>query len=176
MKTPDDLYAAARRLRIASLTGIVLLVLILAYGVVATLTGKTSPAAGFSFYLGAQSPIAHWAAFATLVVTMTPLGLALWRLAQMLAIIERGEIFSRAMIARFRGFAFFLVAAAGLSMLAPIAMNFFLYAVVGGNVEQLAVRIDGRDVFMLFVSGLLFFVAKLLGEGKRLADDVRQII
>ena len=102
-----------------------------------------------------------------LLVGAALLAAALLQLAAMLRTVERGEPFAAAR--RLRSFALYLF----LAVLSAILLPPLLMLATAG---VLVLSLDSGEVLMLFVSGLLFFVARLLEEAQRVAEDHRQII
>lgn len=111
-----------------------------------------------------------------LVATGVPFALALWELSRMLGRAEQGEIFSQPTIAHLRRFALFVLVTAIISIFLPpiVAIAAALWAAEG--LEHVVVSFEGGDVFILLISALLFFVARLFEEAQRIADENRQIV
>lgn len=111
-----------------------------------------------------------------LVATGVPFALALWELSRMLGRAEQGEIFSQPTIAHLRRFALFVLVTAIISIFLPpiVAIAAALWAAEG--LGHVVVSFEGGDVFILLISALLFFVARLFEEAQRIADENRQIV
>lgn len=105
------------------------------------------------------------------VVILIPAGLlvaALLQLVAMLRVVERGSPFGAA--GRLRGFALRLFQA----LLAALLLPPVLHLVLGTGLARLG--ISSGEALMLLVTGLLFFVARLLVEAQRVADEHRQFV
>ena len=65
-------------------------------------------------------------------------------------------------------------------MLASVLLPPLILLALGARPRPAAQRMTfalaGSDLLMLFVTGLLFFVARLLDEAQRVADDFSQIV
>ena len=107
--------------------------------------------------------------------TMLLLLVALVRLAQMLRLVESGELFSAAVIRHFRGFAFWLLLMALYGFLAPI-----VFTVAAGPREgsphRMAFILDLREVLTLGITLLLFLLAKLLERAREIEAEMREIV
>lgn len=161
---------AARRLRLFTLAGIVLIeaaFLVAAWAVVA---GRGRD---FGHLQVRVDGLPHWPAAAMLLLIGLLVALALLRLVRMLRKVESGAPFGAAR--DLRGFAFYLFASILASMLAPPLIHAGL-ALTGAGGQRVQLAIDNGEALMLLVTGLLFFVARLLDEAQRLADDHSQIV
>ena len=99
---------------------------------------------------------------------------ALLRLTQMLRRIEHGELFSVAVIGRFRGFAFWLLLLALYGLVAPT-----IFALVEGAAHrshQFAFVIDFRQLLTLGITVLLFLLARLLERAREIEAEMREIV
>jgi len=105
-------------------------------------------------------------------VTLVLLVVALVRLTQMLSLIAAGELFSLAVIGRFRSFASWLLLSASVGVLAPIALS--LVAPAGGH--RLAVALDFQKIVMVGITLVLFLLARLLERARGLDEEVRQFV
>lgn len=135
--------------------------------------------AGLALVVGATLaglPTADLPRMILLVATGVPFALALWELSRMLGRAEQGEIFSQPTIAHLRRFALFVLATAIVSICLPPIVAIAAALSAGQGLEQVIVSFDGGDLFVLLVSALLFFVARLFEEGQRIADENRQIV
>jgi hypothetical protein len=174
MEYPGEIGVAARRLRIGALIGLGLVGAVCVYAIVVTLSASASEGP-VRFITGAE-PLAPWADVAVLALTGIPTILALWHLVRMLRDVERGEVFTRATIGELRAFALFVLIGALASMLAPPLLAIATAALDGAERSEVTMTFDSADLFILLVSLLLFFVARLLGEAQRIADEHRQIV
>jgi len=155
---------AARRLRLFTLFGIALAELFILFAAWVLVEGRAADFPALEIRTGGLAP---WPAAGILILFGLLLGLALLKLAAMLRQIEGGAPFASAGL---RGFARYLFLAVLASVLAPP----FVQAATGAARVNLA--LGGGAALMLLVTGLLFFVARLLDEAQRLADDHSQIV
>jgi hypothetical protein len=100
--------------------------------------------------------------------------MALFRLSQMLGRIAAGELFSAVVIARFRGFAWWLLLMALFELLAPVAVG--LAAPSHGPNGHMRLAIDLRDVLTVGITLLLFLLARLLERARLLDEEVREFV
>ena len=120
-----------------------------------------------------DSGLPPWAAAATLLLVGLLVGIALYRLVRMLGRVEAGAPFAAA--GDLRGFAFYLLLAIAASVFVPPLLQLGIAATSGGP-HRLGLNLGDTELLTLLVSGLLFFVARLLDEAQRLADDHSQIV
>ena len=161
---------AARRMRRLTLAGIALLIVATAFAALWPLAGGGAQAGIVQIESLGLPPVP---AALVQLATGSLLVLALVRLAQMLRKVEAGLPFETA--AGLRGFAFYLFLSVLASLLlAPVVQ--LALALSGSWGEGATFEIGSEDVLMLFVTGLLFMVARLLDEAQRVADDASQIV
>ena len=98
---------------------------------------------------------------------------ALFRLTQMLGRIASGEMFSAAVIGRFRSFSFWLLAVALLSVLAPIAGQALRPPAA---VHRIELAVDFREILIVEATLVLFLVARLLERARALDEEMREIV
>ena len=91
----------------------------------------------------------------------------------MLRRVEAGAPFAAA--PQLRGFARFLFLSVLASVLLPPLILLALGTTAPGG-ATVTFALAGSDLLMLFVTGLLYFVARLLDEAQRVADDLSQIV
>jgi hypothetical protein len=163
-ETPPHIRRAARRLRLVALFGIALIELLILFAAWVLAAGR---AADFPALEIRTEGLAPWPAAAILLLFGLLLGLALLRLVAMLRQIEGGAPFAARGL---RGFARYLFLAVLVTVLAPPV----LHAAAGARRVDLS--LGSGAALMLLVTGLLFFVARLLDEAQRLADDHSQIV
>lgn len=163
------LFAAAARLRVATLVCAVLVVLV-------TVTAVLAPYLG----AGAWLPILQtdglpraWAATIALAVAAS-LAVGLVSISQMLACTAHGEMFSVRAVSYFRRFALCLLLAALLQMLLPIVAALLLAWLHPAGAVVLSV--DAGDVLVLLLAIVFYFVSRLLVEASRLDEDNRSIV
>lgn len=176
MILPANLMRSARRLRLVTLAFAGLVLAVMVFGVVATASGATDPARSLSFNFGVRSPEAHAVGLVVMLLIGAPFTFALWKLSCMLACVEQGRDFAGPTIGHLRAFAWWVFVTALASILLPIMANIGLGLVAGATAERLTITVDGGDTFTLLISGLLFFVARLLDEAQAIADENSQIV
>lgn len=166
----------AKTLRYITYAGLALVVAATLQGVLGVLLGQGDATGAIQVATGTEAATPGLPEMIVLVATGVPFALALWELSRMLGRAERGEIFSQLTIAHLRRFALLVLITATVSIcLAPlIAVGGALAS--GRGLEQVVVSFDGGDIFILLVSALLFFVARLFEEAQRIADENRQIV
>jgi len=160
---PASLRRSARRLRLVALFALASVELVILFAAWVLLAGRRDEFAMLTVHDQGMAPLP-----AALVLLLFGLliGLALLRLVAMCRQVEAGVRFpARAL----RGFATWLFLAVLLSVFAPLAG-----ALVHGG--PVVLSLSGGEALMLLVTGLLFFVARLLGEAQALADDHSQIV
>lgn len=175
MKIDDRLARDARRLRRATLLGLIAVLGLLVAGTLQGLLQGSEPA--MLRISSRPDPAARdWLGILVALGTSLPFAMALWQLNLMLACIERGQIFVQPTIAHLRRFALYVLIAAITSILLPPAATVLAGLADGAALSRVTITFDGGDFFILLASGLLFFVVKLLGEAQRLAEDNRMIV
>jgi hypothetical protein len=167
---PLQIRASARRLRYVALAAIVLFELLLLAAIVVLIAGRRGD---YPFLHIADAGLPPWASATTLALVGLLVGIALFRLVRMLARVEAGAPFAAA--GDLRGFAFYLLLAVIASVFVPALLSAGTAAASGGP-HRLAFALGGTELLALLVSALLFFVARLLDEAQRLADDHSQIV
>ena len=161
---------AARRLRWVTLAAIVLIETVMLIAIWALLSGRGTDLGYLQIRSGGLPP---WPAAILVALVGLLVGLALLRLARMLRKVEAGVPFGAA--GDLRGFARYLFLTSLVSILGPPATHVALF-VGGARPHRLELALDNVQMLMLLVAGLLFFVARLLDEAQRLADDHSQIV
>ncbi|HEY0626013.1 MAG TPA: DUF2975 domain-containing protein [Allosphingosinicella sp.] len=158
-----NLARSARRLRLATLfcTAMILLFGLLA-AVVATTGGELAQVRTTG------DPISA-------VATAALFSVALWRLIRMLRRIEGGETFTQGTVSDLRGFSLYTLLAVLASVLLPPMVRLASDLQKGGR-TTLSFDIGGSDLIAILAAALLFFVARLLVEAQRLADENSQIV
>ena len=106
--------------------------------------------------------------------TVLLLLVALFRLTQMLRLIQLGELFSAAVIRRFRGFAFWLMLMAVFSFLAPVLLT--LAEGLATRAHHFAFVLDLRELLTLGITLLLFLLARLLERARQIEAEMQEII
>ena len=163
----QGIVRAARRLR----WGLFVAIAVLALLYVAALFDLQLGVAHVEYRLHELSPaVGRMVGGGTVLLLL----MALWRLTQMLRLIELGELFSVAVISRFRSFALWLLLLALYGLLAPTVFAF---------VEGLAIRthrfalvLDFRQLLTLGITLLLFLLARLLERAREIEAEMQEII
>jgi len=159
---------SARRLRLVTLFATALVELGIAFAAWVLVAGRPQDLPWLAIEAGGLPPVP---AAVVLLLFGLLLGLALLRLVAMLRQIEGGAPFAAAGL---RGFARWLFLAVFVTWLAPPLI--VLVAGDAGGRHHLHLSLDSSEALMLLVTGLLFFVARLLAEAERLADEHSQIV
>lgn len=166
--TSSSIRRSARRLRLATLFATALVELGIALAAWVLIAGKPGDLPWLGIEVGGLHRVP--AAIVLLLFGLL-LGLALLRLVAMLRQIEGGAPFAAAGL---RGFARWLFLAVFVSWLAP-PLIMLAFGDASGR-HTLHLSLDSSEALMLLVTGLLFFVARLLAEAERLADEHSQIV
>jgi hypothetical protein len=168
----DDgrLARSARILRWVTLFGVGLVVAAMAFGCWTLAAGPRS-GGGVTFSVDTDG-LAPVGAGVVLVAAGSLLVLALLQLAAMLRAVEQGAPFRTG--ARLRRFACYLFLSLLVAvLLPPLILWVERIAGAGGRVEF---SMSGEELLMLFVTGLLFFVGRLLEAAQAIAEDHEQIV
>lgn len=164
IQTPPKIARAARRLRLVTLFGIAAIELVILFAAWVVAEGRAADFPMLSIHSGGLAP---GPAALSLLLFGLLFGAALLKLVAMLRRIEGGAPFAAAGL---RGFARYLFLAVLASELAPPLIG----AAMGSG--RIVLMLGSGSALMLLVTGLLFFVARLLDEAQRLADDHSQIV
>lgn len=114
-----------------------------------------------------------WAAgIAALLAALT--AAAMWQLAQMLARIGSGQVFSAEVIRRFRSFCLLFLLVLLVRSVLPAAVALLLALQAGAGPVRLA--FDGGEIITLVIAALLYLVARLFEHAARWEDDSRSIV
>lgn len=167
---PPQIRASARRLRYVAIAAIILFELVLLFAAWVLVAGRRGEFRALAIH---DSGLPPWAAALSLLLFGLLVGIALFRLARMLKRVESGAPFAAA--GDLRGFAFYLLLAVIFSVFVPPLLQLFM-AAGSGAPHRAEFALGGTEFLALLVSGLLFFVARLLDEAQRLADDHSQIV
>jgi hypothetical protein len=167
---PPQIRASARRLRYVALGAIALFELVLLFAIWVLLAGRRDEFPAVQVH---DSGLPPWPAAGTLLLIGVLVGIALFRLVRMLGRVEAGAAFAAA--GDLRGFAFYLLLAVVASVFVPPLLQLAIAAGSGAS-HRVDFVLGGTELLTLLVSGLLFFVARLLDEAQRLADDHSQIV
>ncbi|SEW21562.1 Protein of unknown function [Luteibacter sp. 329MFSha] len=101
--------------------------------------------------------------------------LSLLSLATTLRAVEAGDPFGRSMTRSFRRFALLYLLSVVADLLLPPIMQLSLFVAHGGH-GLITVGFDDGRVLALIVAALLFFIARLFDEARRLEDDNRGFV
>ena len=164
-----NIRRGARRLRLATLAGILVVEALVLLAAWAVLFGRRADVPALRIE---DQGLPAWPTVIALLLIGLFVGLALWRLARMLAKVEAGSPFGAA--ADLRGFALFLLLSVLVSILAPVAAQGI--AAIGDESHRVSLQLGLGELLMLLVTALLFFVARLLDEAQAIADDASQIV
>lgn len=158
------LARAARRLRLVASFATALVELVILFAAWVTLNGTQASFPALQIETGGLAPVPG---AISLILFGLLIGLALLRAIALLRAVEAGQAFPARQL---RGFAFWLFMTV-------------LFGVIGHPLIQLAsgahslvLSLSGGEALTLLLSGLLFFVARLLAEAERLADEHSQIV
>jgi hypothetical protein len=163
-QTPPHLRRAARRLRYVALFVTALVELAILFAAWVTLNGNAAGFPALEIETGGLAPLPG--AIALLLFGLL-VGLAMVRAAGLLRAVEAGQVFPARPL---RGFAFWLF----VTVLFTVVGHPLLQLASGAS--RLVLSLGGGEALMLLLTGLLFFVARLLDEAQRLADDHSQIV
>ena len=163
-ETPPQLRRAARRLRLVVLFATALIELLILFAAWVTLSGNAANFPAFDIRTGDLPPVPG--AISLLLFGLL-IGLALFRAVALLRAVEAGQVFPARPL---RGFALYLFLTVLFAVIGPP----LLQLASGGH--RLVLSLGGGEALMLLLTGLLFFVARLLDEAQRLADDHSQIV
>ena len=163
----DAIARSAARLRLAVLVTMVFV----AAAYVAGRLGLTAGAIRFEARSSAGGGVVGQQIADCLVIL---LGVALWRLTQMLRAIAAGDLFSVRVVGAFRSFAFWLLLMALLGIIAPLLLE--LFRTQTGPVHRFAFQLELRDLLALGVTLILFLVARLLERARQIEDEMREIV
>ena len=106
-------------------------------------------------------------------VTLLLLLVALYQLTRMLGRVAGGELFSAAVVSRFRSFAFWLLLMALFSLVAPPLAQLMQHSAGGPRLELI---IDFREVLTLGVTLVLFLLARLLERARAIDEENREFV
>ncbi|HYD13747.1 MAG TPA: hypothetical protein VEC11_12940 [Allosphingosinicella sp.] len=163
-ETPPKLRRAARRLRLVATFATALVELLILFAAWVTLNGNAASFPAMTIETGGLAPLPG---AVSLLVFGLLVGLALFRAIALLRAVEAGEAFPARPL---RGFALWLF----LTVLFGVVGHPLLQLASGA--PRLVLSLSGNQALMLLLTGLLFFVARLLDEARRLADEHSQIV
>ena len=165
---PLKTRSTARVMRLITLFAIALLMVVTAFAAWASVAGTPSfDPVDVRIDAGG---LVGWPAAIVLLATSALLAIALSYIVAMLRRVESGAPFAAAR--QLRGFARYLF----LAVLASVLLPPLVQLALGPPDQRVMFTLAGSDLLMLFVTGLLFFVARLLDVAQRVADDFSQIV
>jgi hypothetical protein len=167
----DKLMRSARLLRIVTIGAMAVVAAATALGAWTLVMGPP-PQGAIVFQVDAEE-LAPWPAAMVLGVVGALVLLALLQITVMLGAVERGAPFRSG--ARLRAFALYLFLALLAASLLPTLLQWG-EALFLSRPRRVTFSISGEAILMLFVTGLLFFIGRLLEEAQRLAEDHQQIV
>jgi len=167
----EKLLRSARLLRFVTIVAMAVVAAATALGAWILVVGP-QPGGAIVFEVDAEE-LAPWPAAIVLGIVGTLVVLALLQITVMLRAVERGAPFRSG--ARLRAFAFYLFLALLAASLLPTLLQWG-EALFWSRPRRVTFSISGEAILMLFVTGLLFFVARLIEEAQRLAEDHEQIV
>ncbi len=164
------LARSARFLRWVTFAGVALVGAAMVLGTWALLGGGAFEGAmRFSVDTGGLHPAP---AAAVLIAAGALVVLALLEIVRMLRAVEQGAPFRTG--ERLRRFALYLFLSLLVGSLLPPLIQ--LVMALAGTPQRVFLSLDSEQMLMLFVTGLLFFVARLLEAAQQVAEDHEQIV
>jgi MFS-type transporter involved in bile tolerance (Atg22 family) len=158
------LRRAARRLRLVAMFATALVELVILFAAWVTLNGNGANFPALKIETGGLPPMLG---AISLVLFGLLIGLIMLRAAALLRAVEAGQVFPARPL---RGFALWLFLTVLYSVLGPPLLS------LATGAHRLDLDLGGSQLLMLLITALLFFVARLLDEAQRLADDHSQIV
>jgi hypothetical protein len=104
------------------------------------------------------------------------LGYALYRLDQLLRGFMRGEFFDIASVGHLRAFSGYLLLAKALALLTMHVRAYLMHYMPGYDKQKFAIHLSNDDVAVLLMCALFFVIARMMEEGRRLAEENREFI
>jgi hypothetical protein len=101
---------------------------------------------------------------------------AFYRLGMMLRGFERAAFFERATVGHLRAFAGYLLLAKALSLLAMHLRVLVFEHLRGDGKAQLMVNLSTDDMAVLLMCALFFLIARMMEEGRRIAEENREFV
>ena len=101
---------------------------------------------------------------------------AFWRLDRMLLGFERGQFFERETVGHLRAFSGFLLLAKLLSLAALHARVAAMVHMLGHDKVRVAINLSADDLSVLLMCALFFLIARMMEEGRRLAEENRGFV
>jgi hypothetical protein len=135
------------------------------------------PAVVLTAKVGTDLPadLSLWLRALSISLAIVPLVYALLRLAALLGLAIRGEVFSAPAAAHLRSFGLWLLIATLARSLFPELLQ--LATLWMANFEgSIKVEFSSDDIWNVFLSALFMLVARVLSDGYHLAEENRQFI
>ncbi len=104
------------------------------------------------------------------------LGYALYRLDQLLRGFMRGEFFDIATVGHLRAFSGYLLLAKALALLTMHLRAYLMLRMPGHDKLQFSIHLSNDDVAVLLMCALFFVIARMMEEGRRLAEENREFL
>ena len=161
---------SARRLRYVTIAVAAVLAIVMLFAIWILISGRREAFTSLRIQDGGLSA---WPAAILVLIIGALIVLALLRLARMLWRVEQGESFRAA--GDLRRFALYLFLSVLFSVLGP-PLVLLAFRQAAGDARPVELSISVNEVLMILVTGLLFFVARLLDEAQAVADDASQIV
>lgn len=174
MDSHEALIRGASRIQALVLISLVTVIAITSYAAAMAMGASTESSS--VWLTGPQGWVASRNDAAVTALSGLAFALGLWRLMNMFKHIRRGELFARATIAELRGFTSLVLISAVISIALPAIMAVLEAATSRAAERVVTLTFHGGDFFSLLIAALLFFVARLLGEAQRIAEDSSQIV
>ena len=102
--------------------------------------------------------------------------LAFYRLDRLLAAFALGEYFERRTVGHLRAFSGFLLLAKLLALAAMHLRGAMVAHMTDGAQRMTSLNLSNDDMAVLLMCGLFFVVAKMMEEGRRLAEENREFV
>ena len=157
---------SARRLRVAALVAIGLIIAIY-------LLGRFGSDAG-PVRVETHADASGWLGRAMIDVTLALFVIALFRLAQMLGAVADGPLFGPRVTRAFRGFAFWLFLATLIDVVAAPAIAIARAVAMGGGRAPLVFELG--DILILAGSLFLFLLARMLEQARAIEAELEEIV
>ena len=105
------------------------------------------------------------------------LGYALYRLDHLLRNFQRGEFFDAATVGHLRAFSGYVLVAKVVALITMHIRGFMLLQMLGPQIRaHMGIRLSNDDIAVLLMCALFFLVARMMEEGRRLAEENREFV
>lgn len=102
--------------------------------------------------------------------------LAFYRLDRLLAAFARGEYFECKTVGHLRAFSGFLLLAKLLALAAMHLRSGMVAHMTNATTHTTSLNLSNDDLAVLLMCGLFFVLAKMMEEGRRLAEENREFV